>query len=680
VNAHSNSLVKLGASLLLIAMVSPYFCIAQASADREEMLSTLWQMREMEMKSWREGVLWAEGHGERGEGFDSQYAEIDIEISFEDSTIDATVQTQFQSLTDGLSEVVLDFDDALSVDSVFGNASSYTLAGETLTVDLDRMYDTGETFSIATTYHGQPRVIGGLKGFRFVSHHEVPVVATLCTPYLAHTWWPCVDGPADKLDSVHLYITIPDTSYGGFPLYAASNGKLVSVTRPRDGQVTYEWHENYSIVPYYVSIAVSNYHIFSHFYPYDADSMEVPYYVFPESYEDAQETFSETVDMIAFFADLYGEYPFISEKYSMAEIGFYGAIEKQTKTIMGGVTPSWYMVVCHELSHMWFGDMISPVSWHHVWVNEGFATYSEALWWGHLFGMDEYHAYMADLRYTGGGTIYLDDISDPFRIFLTIVYDKGAWVLHMLRHVVGDSTFFDILHTYATDPRFMYANASTEDFQEVCETVSGLDLSDFFDQWIYDEYYPLYKYWWISTERDERGTYQVEVNIQQVQGNSGWRPVFVMPIDLLFRLPGGDTTVVVQNDEETEMYYFEFDEPPTDVEMDPDDWILMYAQQVDGVGEVEGPPTNGHQDPVLRCLPNPVYGQAQIDYVLSASGEFSIDLYNAAGQRLVRLDSGYQDAGIHHLRWNFGGLPSGIYFLRLTATGRSQVDRVTLLK
>jgi aminopeptidase N len=635
------------------------FSSAQSPADYDLMRATLQQVKEQEMKSWIERIMWEKTHGVRQFDFDSRYVQIDVEVHIDAETIYATVETQFQSLVDGLDEITLDFDDAFTVDSVFENGAAYTLIGETLTVTLDRAYNTGELFSVATTYHGHPRVVNGLKGFRFENHQGIPVIATLCTPFLAHMWWPCVDGPADKLDSVHLCITIPDTSYAGFPLYAASNGKLMSITAPRQGWVTFEWHENYPIVPYYVSLAISNYHIYSHVYHYDTDSMEVPYYVFPEHYEQSQGTFAETVDMIAFFASRYGEYPFVTEKYSMAEIGFYGAIEKQTKTIMGGVSSGWYMVVCHELSHMWFGDMISPTSWHHCWVNEGFATYSEALWWEDKYGLAAYHEYMDDLKYWQAGTIYLDDISDPFQIFLSICYDKGAWVLHMLRHLVGDSTFFDIMHTYATDPQYMYGNASTEDFQSVCETVSGVDLSNFFDQWIYDEYYPRYQYWWYA--QPEKNRYQVHVGIKQIQQSFGWRPVFVMPIDLVFSLSGGgDTTVVVQNNDTLQTYQFEFDEAPTALSLDPDEWILRYA--VEGIEETAASPLIT-QNLFLQCSPNPVSGVAHIEYTLPHAAEMTISLYNIAGQRIEIVDQGYKNAGVHHIQWNTKNIANGIYFI-----------------
>jgi aminopeptidase N len=482
-----------------------------------------------------------------------------------------------------------------------------------------------------------------------------------------------VDGPADKLDSVHLRITIPDTSYGGYPLYAASVGKLMSVTYPAAGSVMYEWHENYPVVPYYVSIAMTNYRVFSHMYYYDADSMEVPYYVFPEDYGAAQGTFAETVDMIEFHAALFGEYPFVTEKYSMAEIGFYGAIEKQTKTIMGGVSSGWYMIVLHELAHMWFGDMISPTSWHHCWVNEGFATYCEALWWGEKYGTQQYHQYMNGLKYWQGGTIYLYDISNPFGIFLTICYDKGAWVLHMLRHVVGDSVFFDAMYQYATDPVFMYKNASTEDVQQVFETVSGMNLTNFFDQWIYDEYYPRYLYRWYTTD-DADGRAEVTVVIEQTQQLQGWRPVFEMPIDLRFTIGGSDTTITVQNNDTLQTYQFTFTQAPSTVVLDPDEWILRYAElSIQEDQEHSATATNT----TLRCMPNPIIKNAVIEYTLPAAGEVVIELYNAAGQKMRTLVHGRKEAGVHHLIFDVSSLANGIYFIRLNGQRVQKIIKVS---
>lgn len=575
------------------------FVRAQEKKILSQAIETLRQVKELEMENWRQLMLRCDKRTRTHENFDALYYELNLKIALSPNNLEATVSGRFRSLVDGLQMVVLDFDDALTIDVVTGNVSVYLLEGEEFEITLDRPYDSGEIFEITTTYHGVPRILNNLKAFRFEHHGTAPIVATLSTPFLAHTWWPCKDGPEDKPDSVDIDITIPIESHNGYELYASSNGRLVDITDNGDGTKTFKWHEGYPVPVYYVGIDVSNYRIFSHYYKYsESDSMEVPYYVFPESYNAAQQTFEDVVDMIGFLSDRFCQYPFIDEKYAMSEIGFYGAIENQTNTIMGGVSQDWYMVVLHEMSHQWFGDMITCANWHHGWVNEGFASYCEALWVEHLLGFNDYKEYMAHMTYYGDGTVYLEDVSDPFQVFVGIIYDKGAWVLHMLRHVVGDDTFWDIMRTYCQT--YAYGYASTEDFQSVCESVCSQSLDWFFHQWIYEEGYPEYDYTWLSEYSD--GTYIITLYIRQSQENG---TIFQMPMDIHIRTQEGDIFKTVMVDDKLNTFQIEIGSEPTDIILDPDDWILKRVSllssprivyQGHSIDETEGN-NNGKADP-----------------------------------------------------------------------------------
>ena len=557
---------------------------AQEKKISPEAIEILQQVKELEMENWRQLMLRGDKRTRTHEDFDALYYELNLKVSLNPNNLEAAVTGCFQSKIEGLQTVVLDFDDALTIDAVTGSVSEYILEGEEFEITLDLPYNTGEIFEITTTYHGLPRLLNDIKAFNFRHHGGVPTVATLSTPFLAHTWWPCKDGPEDKPDSVDINITIPDESYGGYDLYASSNGRLVDIVDNGDGTRTFKWHEGYPIPVYYVGIAISNYRIFSHYFQYsDTDSMEVPYYIFPESYSDAQQTFEDVVDMIGFLSERFCQYPFITEKYAMSEIGFYGAIENQTNTIMGGVNPNWYMIVIHELAHQWFGDMITCANWHHGWVNEGFASYCEALWIEHIEGFESYKDYMARMDYYDGGTVYLKDVSDPFQVFVGIIYGKGAWVLHMLRHVVGEDNFWIIMgnycHTYA------YGYASTEDFQSVCENVYGQSLNWFFQQWIYEEYYPVYAYHWSSVEQD--GNHTVMLTIEQVQVDTD---VFKMPIDVTFLTQEGTETIVVFDSLQTQTFKPTLSSKPIVTVLDRDGWILkksLIPGDVTGEGNVD---------------------------------------------------------------------------------------------
>lgn len=165
------------------------------------------------------------------------------------------------------------------------------------------------------------------------------------------------------------------------------------------------------------------------------------YYVFAADSSSAEAGTAEIPEAMALFETLFGPYPYADEKYGMTQLGYYGAIENQTNTITNNMSPAWFMISVHELAHMWFGCNLSCVSWHHGWLNEGFATYAEALWKKHSEGIEAYRAHMMSKAWYQGGTVYLEDVNDPFGIFLPIIYNKGAWVLHMLRFVLGDEVF-----------------------------------------------------------------------------------------------------------------------------------------------------------------------------------------------------------------------------------------------
>ena len=193
--------------------------------------------------------------------------------------------------------------------------------------------------------------------------------------------------------------------------------------------------------------------------------------------------------------------------------------------------------------------MITCKSFHDIWLNEGFARYCQALWVEHRDGEQAYFSFMNNHAYYGGGTVYVENPSSNFMIFnSSLSYNKASWVLHMLRHIVGDNTFFNILRSYASNDSLAYNVASTSDFQNVCENISGLDFDDFFDQWIYGDRHPHYQLsWWHEGE----GIYKV--NIDQLQ-STGY---FSMPIDITLSGSQGplvqDTTIVVNNSGSTQI-------------------------------------------------------------------------------------------------------------------------------
>ncbi|MFH1754568.1 MAG: M1 family aminopeptidase [Candidatus Latescibacterota bacterium] len=498
--------------------------------------------------------------------YDVIYYDIDVVIDPSFGTVSGTVTMTAKAVAESMIYVDLDLINNMTVTGArdSGGAIAFTQVDDIVTVTLSHTYYDGETFTIEVDYNGVPD--DGHGSFICETRNGAPMIWSLSEPYGARSWWPCKDVPEDKADSVDIHITVPDT------LIVASNGTLRSET-DNGATKTYYWHEEYPIATYLVSVAIHPYTTFSHWYNYAiADSMEVQYYVFPDHYDAVQATYGKTVRMIEIFADLFGEYPFINEKYGHAEFMWGGGMEHQTLTSLGG----WgeYLIV-HELAHQWWGDMVTCNSFHHIWLNEGFATYAEALYAEVEYGVESYHQNMRNEKYFGSGTIYVSDPNADFsRIFhYGLSYQKASWVLHMLRHVVGDSTFFDILGTYYADPRYQYGTITTEEFRDLCEVESGIDLDFFFDQWIYQEYYPMYAYEWSSENIGIN--YQVALNIQQLQSNY----IFTMPIDVTVQTASGEKTFVVWDSLATQDFVLVLKEEPLAVSLDKDEWILRTLEE-----------------------------------------------------------------------------------------------------
>ncbi len=508
--------------------------------------------------------------------FDVTFYHIRIDILLDYEYIFGDVSCRFKVVQDGLNTVKLNLQQSLTITGYDGNVASFWRQADTVYVQLDRAYAAGEETEIRLYYEGTPPVLDETKGLRFETHGDSePIVASLSTPFLAHYWWPCKDGPGDKPDSVYIDITIPDTVINDIPLIAVSNGSLDSVAVD-NGKRTFFWRERYPIVTYYVMVAISNFEHFQDYYDGGPDEQyPLEYYCFQEDLDSSVAGVEQMPEVAAFFSDLYGPYPFRDEKYGITEIGFYGGIENQTNTIQGSLRPGWFSTSVHEFSHMWFGDMITCLDWHHGWLNEGFATYSEALWLEHSSGTAAFREEMDNYSNAiGGGSLYLQDISDPMNIFISIIYFKGAWVLHMLRHVLGEETFFDCIYQYATDPDLMYGHAVTEDFQDVCESVSGLDLNYFFQQWVYGTNHPRYNI--SSHSRHQPGVpgshYETYVHLEQFQTSDP--QIFSMPLDFRFWYGPGYTILKGWNDAREQNLIFNTTFMPDSIDFDPMNWVL----------------------------------------------------------------------------------------------------------
>jgi aminopeptidase N len=465
-----------------------------------------------------------------------------------------------------LDRIDLNFYDNMTINSLTINGKNADYHNKGSRLEISPVGDVKDTFVIAINYEGKPQR-EGLGSFTFGKKYGHDVVYNLSEPNYASTWFPCNDLPSDKA-YLDIYLT-NDTS-----MVSASNGILVGKTT-EGSRRTYHWKTLYPISTYLVCLYSSVYKNFSDSYISQdkRDTMPIEYFVFPEDESNAKIDFRGHSKMIDFFSKKFGEYPFIKEKYGVAEFLWQiGAMEHQTLTGIGSnfVNGRRYFtdVYVHELAHQWFGDAVGPATWKDIWLNEGFATYSEALYSEYTDGEDALRSVMmSKFDESFSGTVY-DPQND---LFSSVEYDKGAWVLHMLRWVIGDEFFFKSLHNYFE--KYKYKTASTDDFKKVCEETSGKDLNHFFRQWIYEgDNVPKINYSMkIDTGQDSN---EVVLSLNQVQGGFS---DYDLPIQFLFKSESGKSRLeLVRMNSMEQEFRFKLDFAPIQVIPDPNNWLLVY--------------------------------------------------------------------------------------------------------
>ena len=467
-----------------------------------------------------------------------------------------------------LKSLDLNFYDNFKIKSVKLNGKETYFSNEGKIISIFTDNSVTDTFMVTIVYSGTPKRVG-FDGFSFGKINDEYLVYSLSEPDFASSWFPCNDFPSDKaLTDIRIKNDSSQVS--------VSNGILVDI-EDEGTRRTYHWKTVYPISTYLIALYSSRYEHFNDYYVSlnGIDTMSIDYYVLPEHLENAGIDFKEHPTIMKFFAETFGEYPFIKEKYGVAEFLWQqGAMEHQTITGIGsnlvGGKNFFLDVYIHELAHHWWGNAVGPKSWKDIWLNEGFSTYCEALYAEYQSGKDALRSTMISKHQNN----FSGSLENPGAfLFSGTVYNKGAWVLHMLRWELGDKTFFNILREYFE--KYKYSNASTNDFREVCEFVSGKDLNKFFDKWIKGEGGIKLFYNW-QTEKTTTG-YKVLIELKQVQDKND---------DYHFPLEIG----IKFGDKEIEYHRFDIDSnsmqitissenKPVDIVIDPNNWLLLTAEE-----------------------------------------------------------------------------------------------------
>jgi len=454
------------------------------------------------------------------------------------SSISGSVTSYFIATTD-MSSIQFELFAAISADSAFhhGLKRSVTHTGNVITIPFRETTPKNSLDSVTVYYHGDP-TSSGFGSFGREVHGGAPAMWTLSEPYGASDWWPSKNDLTDKIDSIDMFVVTPKGNH------IASNGLLISETPYGTNSVLAHWKHRYPIAAYLIGIASTNYARFSDYYVIGPDSLEVLNYVYPEDSALLRESAKTVLPSIALFEKLFTPYPFRAEKYGQAQFGWGGGMEHQTMTFLGKGAFN-VEVITHELAHQWFGDMVTCGSWHDIWLNEGFATYcaglmyesSSAYYWALWKKLN-----IASVCRQPGGSVYCDDTTSVDRIFNSrLSYSKGAMLLHMLRWIVGDDSFFTGMKNYLNDPKLQHGFARSADYIKHMEAASGRDLSGFFNDWLYAQGYPTY-----TVNLGQSPDHNTSVTIYQTQSHNSVS-FFELPVPIQFFGGSRDTTIIFIN-------------------------------------------------------------------------------------------------------------------------------------
>ncbi|MFW5973446.1 MAG: M1 family aminopeptidase, partial [Bacteroidota bacterium] len=335
----------------------------------------------------------------------------------------------------------------------------------------------------------------------------------------------------------------------------------------------------------------------------------------------------------------------------------------QTMSSMGGFTVG---LTAHEVAHQWFGNQITLRTWPHLWLNEGFASYAELLYWEAEHPENFRPALTRHLQraLTAPGTLIVSDTLDIGNLFnYSRVYAKGSAVLHMLRRIVGDETFRAILHAYASEEDLSYDSALTEDFQHIAERTSGLDLDTFFRQWVtHGTGHPVYQVRW-TVEGAEEGSYVARVTIEQTQSlPSSNVEAFEMPVTLAFETSEGEKRVTVQNSQRTQTYEINLDALPEALLFDPD---LDLLRNLDVMVTSASIPPQEQSMAILDLYPNPASTALFVSLSIPEPGSVRLALYDTLGRRIRTVEEAVRPRGRFEEAFDLNGIAAGTYLLRL---------------
>jgi len=636
-------------ALIAIALLFPAMCPGQACFDKALVQEIAQREAHPAMEKAGDGP---------DRGYDLNYHRLELSVDPAVRSITGSVTHYFTALAD-LSALNFDLAGPLIVSEVLyhGVAITFTRTDDLLSIELPATLPQSQRDSLTINYSGVPPN-SGFGSFVQSAHQGAPILWTLSEPYGARDWWPCKQDLEDKADSLDVLVTVP------LGHRVASNGLLISETPTDPEHVRFHWRHRYPIAYYLVAFAATNYTVYSEVVPLPEGPVEVLNYVFPEGLASAQEQTPDIIPQMQLFSALFGPYPFASEKYGHAQFLWGGGMEHQTMSFMGGF---YYELLAHELAHHWFGNTVTCGSWEDIWLNEGFATYLAMLCYERL-QPDEWPNVREERHRIAtsapDGSVLCTDTTSVGRIFSSrLSYVKGAYLLHMLRWTCGEEAFFAGCRNYLNDPALRFASALTPQFMAHMEQASGRDLTEFFADWYTGEGFPSYTITW-TQGTDGNG------RLEMVQTTSHPSvPMYEMAVPIRFTNGTRDTTLVLDQTTNVQIFDFHLDFLATNVVLDPEQHILS------GPSSVKKVPVSAFGDPKPMVYPNPAGNSTVLYLDDDLQGEAQVRIVDRTGRSVRDTRSPIQS---RELQVDLLGIASGHYVLEVI-TERSTL-RLLMIK
>lgn len=581
--------------------------------------------------------------------YDITYQKLEFTVDPAKYFVSGIVTSTFTALSN-LSTVTFDLTNKLTVSTVVQNGVSIAFvqnANNELVITLPAVLNSGASATVEIRYSGTPA--SGEQAFNITAHDTAPILYTLSEPYGARDWWPCKQDLNDKIDAIDVYITAPSQ------YVSVSNGIEPEAPVINGANKTTHFHHGYPIPAYLVAIAVTNYSVYNQQGGTAPNQYPVINYIYPETLASVEKQLDQTPLILNLYESLFEIYPFHAEKYGHAQFEWGGGMEHTTVSFMNNFERD---LVAHEMAHQWFGNKISCGAWNDIWLNEGFATYAASLVIENFDGknafISEKNRMISNITSKTNGAVYVTDaeLSDVNRIFSSrLTYNKGAMVLNMLRFKMGDALFFQGVKNYLKDLNLAYKYAKTPDLQSHLEAVYGNSLSEFFNDWIYKQGYPIY-----TISAQNLGDGQAKFTVNQTQSDASVS-FFEMPVPIrVFGTGGQQLDLVLNNTINGEIFTENVPFTITSITFDPEKNIISK-------GNSTTLSSRKFELTSAQLYLNPANNILSLDIPSGIIIE-KIQFYNMAGQKIKTTNA--------VTSWDIGSWASGVYLMKVKTDIGSQ--------